>query len=61
MYFFPAVIGMIEILLIFLVFNLEPINYCIMRGFDEQGLKHMKRVYRKKSLNLDLKKAETIE
>ena len=44
----PAVIGVIGILLISLVFRLEPIAYCIMMGFEEQGKKHLAKIYSKK-------------
>ena len=56
-YLMPAVIGIIELLLIMLVFKQEPIAYCIMMGYEEQGKKHMHRVYRK----ADPDSAETID
>ena len=47
-YLVPGVIGVIEIILIALIFRLEPIAYCIMMGYEKQGYAHMKKVYRKK-------------
>ena len=52
-YMAPAMIGVIEILLILLIFNLDPISFCIMKGLDEEGIRHMKRVYRKKDPNCE--------
>ena len=45
---FPAIIGLIEILLTLFVIRLEPINYCVMTGRDEEGKKHLRKVYRLK-------------
>jgi len=44
----PAVIGIIVILLTVLVFRQEPVSFCLMEGRDEEGIKHLKRIYRKK-------------
>jgi len=38
---FPALIGIIEILLTLFVMRQEPIAYCMMTGRDEEGKKHM--------------------
>ena len=46
-YLMPALIGLIEILLLTLVFRQEPIAFCITKGYEEQGKEHMTRVYRK--------------
>ena len=44
----PAVIAFFEILLVLLVFRLETVGYCLMEGRDEEALKHLSKVYRKK-------------
>ena len=46
-YLVPAFIGIVELLLITLVFKEEPIAYCLMMGYEEQGKQHMRRVYSK--------------
>ena len=56
-YLMPTLIGIIEIILLTLVFRQEPIAFCITMGLEEQGKEHMNRVYRK--TNPDSK--ETIE
>ena len=56
-YLMPAFIGIIGILLIVAIFRQEPIAYCIMMGYDEQGMTHMRRLYRK----VDPSTPETIE
>ena len=43
----PALIGVIEILLIGLVFKYEPIAFCIMMDYAEQAKQHIRRVYSK--------------
>ena len=45
----PALIGIIEILLIIFVFRYETVAYCMMEGRDEEGMLHLKRIYRKKN------------
>ena len=35
--------------MILFVFRLEPINYCIMEGRQEEAIEHMRKVYRKKN------------
>lgn len=47
-YIVPAIIGFITSLLVIFVFTEEPISFCIMNGLDEEGKRHMKRVYSKK-------------
>ena len=56
-YIMPGVIGITEIMLIFFVFKLEPITFCIRKGDEEQSKQHMRLVYRK----VDTKSPETIE
>ena len=56
-YLMPAVIGIVEIILITLVFKLEPITFCIRNDDNEQSMQHMRRLYRK----IDPKSPETIE
>lgn len=46
-YFVPAVVGVVVILLVVLIFRQEPITYCIMNDLEEEGKAHMNRVYRK--------------
>ena len=46
-YLMPAFIGIIELVLIGLVFRHEPIQFCIMMGYEEQAKQHMRRVYAK--------------
>lgn len=48
-YLVPGIVGVIVVLLVLLVFRQEPITYCIMSGRDEEGKRHMARVYRKKN------------
>ena len=45
----PAFTGIIVILLIFFFFPYETISCCLMEGKDEQGMLHLKRIYRKKN------------
>ena len=47
----PAIVGVISILLILFVFRQEPTAFCIMMGNEEEGKKHMLRVYRKADPN----------
>ena len=56
-YLMPAYCGIIGLILLFFVFTEEPIAYCIMMGYEEQGKQHMRRVYRK----ADPDSSETIE
>ena len=44
----PAFVAIVVILLVLVPFNLEPIAYSITCGKEEAGMKHMRRVYRKK-------------
>ena len=44
-YIIPGIIGAISGLLVLFVFTEEPISFCIMRGLDEEGKRHMARVY----------------
>ena len=55
-YVFPSVQGLITLALILLVFREEPIGFCISKGYDEMGMRHMKKLYRKK----DPSSSETI-
>ena len=55
-FIFPTIQGIVTLALILLVFTEEPIGYCIMRGFNEMGMRHMQKLYRKK----DPSSAETI-
>jgi len=50
-YGFPAIVALIEIVLILTVFTLEPTAACVMSGDEAAGLAHMRRVYRKKDPN----------
>ena len=50
-YMFPGLIGVVVIFFVLFVFNLEPIAYCITTGRDEEGRKHMLRVYKKRDPN----------
>ncbi len=56
-YLFPVLIGVFEIICVLFIFTLEPINYCIATGRDEEGRAGLARVYRKKDANTP----ETIE
>ena len=56
-YIVPAIVGIIVILLVLLIFRDEPVTYCIMNDLEEEGKRHMARVYRKK----DLTDAQTID
>ena len=56
-YLFPVLVGVVEIICVLFVFTLEPINYCIATGRDEEGRAGLARVYRKKDANTP----ETIE
>ena len=56
-YLMPALIGLVGIILILSVFRQEPISYCIMMGYEEQGMAHMRRLYRK----VDPDSPETID
>ena len=47
----PAVIAIVEILLVLFAFPYEPVGFCMMMGRDEEGMLHLKRVYRKKNNN----------
>ena len=47
----PLVIGVVEILLVFVVFRQEPVGYCIMEGRDQEGRNHLARIYRKASVS----------
>lgn len=47
-YCVPAIVGAISILLSLTYFRYEPIAFCIGTGRDEEGKKHMARVYRLK-------------
>ena len=40
-FIFPTIQGIVTLALILLVFTEEPIGYCIMRGFNEMGMRHM--------------------
>lgn len=44
----PAAIGIIVILLVLFVFKLESVGFCLMEGRDDEALKHLAKVYRKK-------------
>ena len=46
-YLVPAFIGTFELITALLIFRLEPIAYCVMMGYEEEGKQHMRRVYRK--------------
>ena len=48
-WFGPAVVGLIVILLAIVVFRHEPIGYCVMTGNNLEGVEHLKKVYRKKN------------
>ena len=43
----PALIGSIIILLTLTVFRLEPVFFCAMENRDEEGIAHLRKVYRK--------------
>ena len=53
----PAIIGLVEIILILGVFRYDPVAFCISKGFEAEGKSHMHKVYRKKDPNSD----ETID
>ena len=57
-YLVPAMIGVLELVLMLFVFTEEPITYCIINGLEEQANRHMKKVYRLKDT---LGTKETIE
>ena len=40
-YLMPAMIGLVEIILILGVFRYDPIAFCISKGFEEEGKLHM--------------------
>ena len=56
-YLMPALIGVIELILIIFVFRYDPIAFCITKGDEEQSKKHMRLVYRK----VDPDSPETID
>ena len=56
-YLVPAFIGTFELIIALLIFRLEPIAYCVMMGLEEEGMQHMRRVYRK----VDPDSPETID
>ena len=56
-YLTPALIGVIELILIIFVLRYDPIAFCITKGFEEQSKKHMRLVYRK----VDPNSPETID
>ena len=56
-YLVPAFIGTLELFNALLVFRREPIAYCIMMGYEEEGKQHMRQVYRK----VDPDSPETID
>ena len=45
----PAFIGVVVILLAVFVFRYETVAYCLMQDRNEEGMLHLKRVYRKKN------------
>ena len=47
----PGAIGLIVIMMVLLVFRYEPVAYCLMLGRDEEAQLHLKKVYKKSSLN----------
>jgi len=47
-YLVPTIVGIIVSLLVLFIFRYEPISFCIMNGLEEEGKKHMARVYIKK-------------
>ena len=47
-YCFPAIVALVELLLILCVFRYDPVTYCISMGYEKEGKLHMQRVYRKK-------------
>ena len=57
----PAIIGTVVILLILLVFKEEPVNYCLMKGRNDEALKHLNKVYRKKKDSCSESKEQLLE
>ena len=46
----PAAVGIFEVIIAIFVLRLEPINYCVMMDRMDDGVAHMKKVYRKKDV-----------
>ena len=44
----PVAIGIFTITMTLFVMDLEPVAYCMMIGREDEGRKHLERLYRKK-------------